>query len=60
MCVVLDEMENQDHLLIRSFTNALWFRALEEMGLVWVAPRSLSDLFEVDLGCDLGKRDRIF
>lgn len=53
-------MENQDHLLICSFSNALWFRALEEMSLVLVAPRSLSDLFEVDLGRDLGKKRRIF
>lgn len=35
-----NEVEIQDHRLIHcSFTSCLWFRALEEMSLVWIVPR---------------------
>lgn len=48
-------MENQDHLLIHcSFTRCHWF--LKEMGLVWKLPRSTHELFDADLGCDIGMR----
>lgn len=59
-CVLFrKEMENQHHLLIHcSFTRCHWF--LKETGLVWKLPRSTHELFDADLGCDIGMRGGIF
>lgn len=49
------KVETQNHLLTRChFTSFLWFKALTELGLVWVASRSIRDFFAADLGRDLG------
>lgn len=61
-CVLCpNEWETQDHMLIHcKFTSGLWARALEEMRLYWVVPKSTQVLFASNLGDLLGKRVRIF
>lgn len=48
----------------RSFAYSLFFHGchwfLKEMGLVWKLPRSTHELFDADLGCDIGMRGGIF
>lgn len=55
------ETKTHDHLLISCpFMSFLWFKALTELGLIWVSLRSTRDLFAADLGRDLGRRSRTF
>lgn len=42
-----------------SYTISLWARALGELGLVWVVPRSTRDLIALDLGRLLENKGRI-
>lgn len=54
-------MMAQNHILVHCFfTSCFWFRALEEMDLVWVVLRSSHKLFVTYLGREVGMRGRIW
>lgn len=54
------EEETRDHMLMHCPFTCIWFKTPEELGLMWVVPRSTRKLFVLDIGLDIGKRGSIF
>lgn len=60
VCYVERCEDSGPHTSSLSFHELSLIQALEEMGLVWVVPRSLHELFAAAIGRELGRRGGIF